>query len=89
MRVANPYRPGFNQSPAVLAGRGDVTDPIAEAFEVAALDARTPRPILLVGSRGVGKTVLLEQARRVAADQHSWISASLEVHLEGPSLRPC
>lgn len=80
MRVANPYRPGFNQSPAVLAGRGDITDSIGEAFEVAALDARTPRPILLVGSRGVGKTVLLEQARRIAADQHSWVSASLEVH---------
>lgn len=80
MRVANPYRPGFNQSPAVLAGRGVIIASITEAFDVAALDGRTPRPILLVGSRGVGKTVLLEQSRRIAADQHSWISASVEVH---------
>lgn len=80
MRLANPYRPGFNQSPAVLAGRGDIIDSIREAFDVAALDGQTPRPILLVGSRGVGKTVLLEQSRRIAADRHSWISASVEVH---------
>lgn len=80
MRVVNPYRPGFNQSPAVLAGRGEVIAAIEEAFQVAALDGRTPRPILLVGSRGVGKTVLLEEARRIAAEQHSWISASIEVH---------
>ena len=38
MRVSNPYRPGFNQSPAVLAGRGEITDAITEAFQVAALD---------------------------------------------------
>lgn len=87
MRVANPYRPGFNQTPAVLAGRDDITASIAEALEVAAFDARTPRPILLIGSRGVGKTVLLEQARRIAADRHSWISASLEVH-PGRSFTP-
>lgn len=80
MRVVNPYRPGFNQSPAVLAGRGDITDSVTEAFEVAAFDGRTPRPVLLAGSRGVGKTVLLEEARRIAAEQHSWVSASIEVH---------
>ncbi len=84
MRAANPYRPGFNQLPAVLAGRGDITDAIAEAFDVAALDGRTPRPILLVGSRGVGKIVLLEQSRRIGAEQHSWISASVEVHPARP-----
>ena len=80
MRVSNPYRPGFNQSPAVLAGRGEITDAITEAFQVAALDGRTPRPILLAGSRGVGKTVLLERARQIAAEQHAWISVSVEVH---------
>lgn len=84
MRVANPYRPGFNQSPAVLAGRSDVTDALIEALDVAALDARTPRPLLLVGSRGVGKTVLLEQARRLAVDRHSWVSADVEVRPETP-----
>lgn len=79
MRVVNPYTPGFNQAPAVLAGRGDVIAAMEEAFEVAALDGRTPRPILLTGSRGVGKTVLLEEARRIAAQQHSWVHASVEV----------
>ncbi len=32
MRVANPYRPGFNQVPVVLAGRDDVLDAIGEAL---------------------------------------------------------
>ncbi len=79
MRVANPFTPGFNQAPAVLAGRSDVIAAMEEAFKVAALDGRTPRPILLTGSRGVGKTVLLEEARRIAAQQHSWVHASVEV----------
>jgi len=30
----NPYRPGFNQSPAVLAGRDEVLEAIREALEV-------------------------------------------------------
>ncbi len=82
MRESNPYRPGFNQSPAVLAGRRDVIDAVAESLDVAALDGRTPRPLLLVGGRGVGKTVLLARARCIAAERHSWISADVEVHPE-------
>lgn len=87
MRVANPYTPGFNQTPAVLAGRAEVTASLEDALDVAALDGRTPRPVLLVGSRGVGKTVLLEHAREIAAERHSWISASVEV-LPGRALAP-
>lgn len=84
MREVNPYRPGFNQSPAILAGRRDVVDAIGESLDVAALDGRSPRPLLLVGSRGVGKTVLLARARSIAAEQHSWISVDVEVHPERP-----
>ena len=87
MRVANPYTPGFNQTPAVLAGRGEVTASLEDALDVAALDGRTPRPVLLVGSRGVGKTVLLEHVRELAAGRHSWISAGVEV-LPGRALAP-
>jgi hypothetical protein len=79
MRVPNPYRPGFNQVPVVLAGRDDVLDAINEALAVAALDARTPRPVLITGTGGVGKTVVLDHARRAAAEQHSWLSAAVEI----------
>lgn len=87
MRPSNPYRPGFNQSPVLLAGRGDVLESLAEALEVTALDARTPRPLVLVGGRGVGKSVLLEEARRMAAEEHSWTSVSVEVS-PGQSVLP-
>lgn len=45
MRVPNLYRPGFNQMPAVSAGREDVLAAIDETADVAALDGprlRTP-----------------------------------------------
>ncbi|HYG93086.1 MAG TPA: hypothetical protein VD859_05800, partial [Nocardioides sp.] len=58
-RQPNPYRPGFNQPPVVFAGRSDVLDGAAEALEIAAYDGRTPRPLILLGPRGVGKTVTL------------------------------
>lgn len=77
-RKPNPYRPGFNQAPAVLAGRDEVLDGAAEALQVAALDARTPRPLVLVGPRGLGKTVTLAQIAALAAERHSWPSVHVE-----------
>ena len=71
VRTPNPYRPGFNQAPAVLAGRDQVLAGALEALEVAAFDGRTPRPLLLVGPRGVGKTVTLGEIASLAAERHS------------------
>ena len=78
-RQPNPYRPGFNQAPATLAGRDDVLAAVREALDVAALDSRTPRPVLLTGGRGVGKTVLLGEAAAIAAESHSWLTVPVEV----------
>lgn len=50
MRVQNPFVPGFNQNPPELAGRDNEISAITDALEVAALDGRTPRPIVLVGA---------------------------------------
>ncbi len=84
MRVANPYRPGFNEPPKELAGRAEVLEDLQEAIEVAALDGRTPRPTLLVGARGVGKTVLLAQAAATAGSRFGWPRAHVEMRLETP-----
>jgi hypothetical protein len=84
VRQPNPYRPGFNQAPAVLAGRDDVVGAAREALDVAALDARTPRPLVLVGSRGVGKTVLLGEVASVAGSSLGWLTVSVEVRPRQP-----
>lgn len=77
-RQPNPYRPGFNQAPLVFAGRTEVLDAANEALEVAAFDGRTPRPLILVGPRGVGKTVTLGEISHAAAEQHSWPTVRVE-----------
>src|SRR5882757_11507263 len=82
-RSPNPYRPGFNQAPSELAGREEVLTAAREALDIAVLDGRTPRPMLLVGTRGVGKTVLLGEIGAVAAELHSWPTAAVEVRPGG------
>ena len=77
-RVENPYRPGFNEPPGELAGREDVLEDLGEAIEVAALDRRTPRPTLLAGTRGVGKTVMLGQAGAIAGERFGWPRVHVE-----------
>src|SRR5437588_2358577 len=78
-RPSSPYRPGFNQAPMVLAGREEVLTAVEEAIAIAALDRRTPQPLLLVGARGVGKTVLLGEVAGRAGAEHGWPHAHLEV----------
>lgn len=75
----NPYRPGFAQHPVLLAGRGAVLAGAREALDVAALDGRMPRPLILVGVRGVGKTVALNEISSLAGAEHSWVGVHVEV----------
>ncbi|HET9406566.1 MAG TPA: ATP-binding protein [Candidatus Sulfotelmatobacter sp.] len=63
--VKNPYSPGAGSPPPELAGR----DSLRTQLRVALARIREGRPtksVLMVGLRGVGKTVLLEQIRRDA-----------------------
>lgn len=78
-REVNPYRPGFAQHPLSLAGRGAVLAGAREALDVAALDGRMPRPLVVVGVRGVGKTVVLNEIATQAAAEHSWVNVHVEV----------
>ena len=83
-RTPNQYRSGFNQAPLTLAGRQRVLGAVDEALSVAALDGRTPRPLVLAGTRGVGKTVILGEAAARAADTYSWLTAPVEIRPETP-----
>jgi hypothetical protein len=78
-RSANPYRPGFNAAPPAFVGRGRLLGAVREALAVAALDGRTPRPIIITGTRGVGKTVALGEAASLAATEHGWPTVHVEV----------
>jgi len=80
----SPYRPGFNQAPMVLGGRDDVLAAADEAIAVAAHDGRTPQPLVLVGARGVGKTVLLGEIAARAGAEHGWPQVHVEVTPSAP-----
>ena len=61
-QVQNPYAPGAGSPPPELAGR----EPVLEAARVALarhLIGRSSKSIILLGQRGVGKTVLLDRIR--------------------------
>lgn len=79
----NPYVPGAGTPPPELAGRHDVL----ERAEVALARTQRGRPsksLILVGLRGVGKTVLLVRFQRLA-EALGYQSALIEAH-EGKRL---
>ena len=60
--IQNPYTPGAGTPPPELAGRDDLRNSIRIA--IARIRIGNPaKSILMVGLRGVGKTVLLDQMR--------------------------
>ncbi|KMO10282.1 ATP-binding protein [Methylobacterium platani] len=90
--VRNPYAPGAGSPPPELAGRSDVLTAGTTALQRVAL-GRATQSLILVGLRGVGKTVLLNRLNE-AADEHKFKSAFIEAHegkrlpeLIAPSLR--
>ncbi|RKZ19196.1 ATP-binding protein, partial [bacterium] len=63
--IRNPYSPGAGTPPPELAGR----DEFREMVRISLARTKLRRPaksVLLVGLRGVGKTVLLDQLRKDA-----------------------
>lgn len=84
--ITNPYAPGAGQRPPELAGR----DREIAAFEVLlerVVRGRPERSVVLIGLRGVGKTVLLN-ALRSAAVRRGWGTAKLEARPDAALRRP-
>jgi AAA ATPase domain len=63
--VRNPFAPGAGTPPPELAGRGELRETVRIALERTRL-GRPTKSILMVGLRGVGKTVLLDRMREDA-----------------------
>lgn len=60
--ITNPYTPGAGTPPPELAGRDELREQVRIALERVRL-GRPTRSVLMVGLRGVGKTVLLDRMR--------------------------
>lgn len=81
--MQNPFSPGAGSPPPELAGRG----PLLEQAQLVLGRVKAGRPersFLLVGLRGVGKTVLLNKVRELA-DKLEYKAVLIEAH-EGKPL---
>lgn len=84
--VRNPFAPGAGQRPPELAGRGREV----AAFEVVlerVAKGRPERSLMLIGLRGVGKTVLLGELRSMA-NRHGWGAGKVEARPDAGLRRP-
>ncbi|MBL0921997.1 MAG: ATP-binding protein [Phycisphaerales bacterium] len=79
--IRNPYAPGAGAPPPELAGRDHLLDQAAVAIE-RTRQGRTAKSLLMVGLRGVGKTVLLDRMRARAE-----AAEILTVRIEAPEGR--
>ena len=69
----SPFRPGYGSRPLVLAGREELQDDVDDAIALIAEERRAPNALIIVGSRGVGKSVMLDEVARRAQEQHGWV----------------
>src|SRR6266851_164812 len=74
--VSNPYAPGAGSQPPELAGRDDVLDRTRTTL-ARVQRGRPAKSFMLVGLRGVGKTVLLNKVQEIA-EQNKYIAAMVE-----------
>lgn len=63
--IRNPYAPGAGTPPPELAGRDEIRETARIALERVRI-GRSGKSLILVGLRGVGKTVLLDRVRQDA-----------------------
>jgi hypothetical protein len=57
----------------VLAGREELQDDVDDAIALIAEERRAPNALIIVGPRGVGKSVMLDEVARRAQEQYGWV----------------
>lgn len=75
-QVRNPFAPGAGNRPPELAGRESILEDASVAIQRALL-GKPSRSQMLLGLRGVGKTVLLNKIQEVA-EEHGHITSFIE-----------
>ena len=88
MSRQNPFQPAFGASPPELVGRGAELASILDASE-RAKSGSAPTPIVFMGLRGIGKTVLLNRLtvllnRLIECADTKAVILKLEVESEVP-----
>ncbi len=81
---SNPFNPGAGVSPPELAGRSDVLAQAATALE-RTKRGRHAKSLMILGLRGVGKTVLLNEIRK-EAEGRGYLVEQIEAR-DGEDLR--
>ena len=79
--LANPFAPGAGTPPPELAGRDQLLEAAAVALE-RLRRGRQAKSMILIGLRGVGKTVLLDRIRQIAESR-----GIATIRLEAPENR--
>jgi len=79
--ITNPYSPGAGAQPRELAGRDKIREQVRVSIERLKL-GNPAKSVLMVGLRGVGKTVLLDQMRK-----DSDLCGTYTVRVEAPEGR--
>jgi len=74
----NPYTPNAGAVPPVIAGREELERRFAVLL-TRVLNGRSEQSMIVTGLRGVGKTVLLEQFRKMA-DERDWVVIDREIN---------
>jgi len=77
---ANPFTPGFGVTPSRLVGRDSVLAEIAAGLDIGPKDKRFSA--VLLGGRGVGKTVLLNEIEDITAGS-GWLNLSVDATTPG------
>jgi predicted AAA+ superfamily ATPase len=78
----NPYAPGAGTPPPELAGRDEILESIRIAIR-RNISGKSDSNFLLVGLRGVGKTVLLNKVEAIADDEKA-ITNFIEISINEP-----
>jgi hypothetical protein len=79
--ITNPYSPGAGTPPPELTGRNEIREQVRIAIERIRI-GRASKSILMIGLRGVGKTVLLDKMRNDAE-----ASGHYTIRIEAPEQR--